>query len=446
MSDQISPLSSSSQDEVSLIDIWLTMVKHQKIFWWLSALTIFCGFLFSVLRPTLYTVSSMIKIGSLIQDGVYSHIENPATVKAKLEQALGPSILAEIKPNQSQIEFSFSVPKNSNLVFIQSQVRNEDVSAAISLQNELIARLVKDHDQILNVHRLKIEAQSVNAVEQLRLLNDERLQLPAKTALQAEIQNAKSELNRLTDPVILAQKKKDMDIQHEIEKQKLDSLKGEEIKLGQISATVEVAKNLLVRQIAELKNQIEQSAELSGTIAKTDSGNPQTLMLLLITNNELGQNRNRLAALEERLLVTLENDKLELQNAMENNRRMQSHQANIITRMEYIVKVDEIENRLKKAGQVIEVAKAEARLSELEALHEQKLADIQLEISGYQAKFKDMVSTQAITPPLRSQTPTSLSMTGTMMISALLGVCLGIVGIFSQAFIENARTARTSGA
>ncbi|MCP5409642.1 MAG: hypothetical protein H6963_10145, partial [Chromatiaceae bacterium] len=110
------------------------------------------------------------------------------------------------------------------------------------------------------------------------------------------------------------------------------------------------------------------------------------------------------------------------------------------------VKVDEIENRLKKAGQVIEVAKAEARLSELEALHEQKLADIQLEVSGYQAKFKDMVSTQAITPPLRSQTPTSLSMTGTMMISALLGVCLGIVGIFSQAFIENARTARTSGA
>lgn len=105
-----------------------------------------------------------------------------------------------------------------------------------------------------------------------------------------------------------------------------------------------------MRQIAELKNQIEQSAELSGTIAKTDSGNPQTLMLLLITNNELGQNRNRLAALEERLLVTLENDKLELQNAMEINRRMQSHQANIITRMEYTVKVDEIENRLKKQG------------------------------------------------------------------------------------------------
>ena len=83
------------------------MVKAPKDF-----LVVICAyhilrFLFSVLRPTLYTVSSMIKIGSLIQDGVYSHIENPATVKAKLfEQALGPQHpLQEIKPNQSQIEF-----------------------------------------------------------------------------------------------------------------------------------------------------------------------------------------------------------------------------------------------------------------------------------------------------------------------------------------------------
>ncbi len=439
MSEQHPPPSRIDEDEISLVDLWLTLVKNRKIFYGLFSLTLTCGLVFSQLRPTVYTVSSMIEIGTLIEGAKRVPLESVETVKTKLEMVLDPIMLEEAGENPLQDTFTVSIPNSTNLVFVQSLVEKKSVNNAKSLQQELISRLVKDHDRILKLYRSQVNAELDKAKKQLNLLQDKRLQQLKTITLEGRIQEAKAALTRLSDPVIINHKIKELDIQLDTNKQKQASLKEEEAKKKKKKVTQQQTRKILQRQISETKQQIAQSTGLEPLASNEEDSGPRALALL-ITNNDLHRNRYRLTELEERLFVVLENQKSTLQRDIYKNERTQVYQTNIIAQQKTNKKIFEIENRLKKAQQIIEIAKFKASSAEKDALHEQQLALKTLEIDKMQAQLDTLTGTQAITPPLRSRKPIGSSSLKTAMLSVVLGIALGIIGVFVQTFIQKVRS------
>lgn len=439
MSEQISPQNRTNQDEISLVDLWLLLIRHRKIFWGLFAFTLICGSVYSLLKPAVYTVSSMIEIGSLSQNGQRVPIESTESVKAKLEMALGPSLLDNRGEDQQPLEFIITSPKNSNLVNIQNQVRNESVSSAKSLQEKLIVSLVNNHDRILNLSLSEINAGLSKAREQLHRLKDERLQQPERAAFKVQILEKKAKLTKLTDPVIQGYIKNELEIALAGEKQALASLIGAEVVLNAKATHLKRSRQLLERQIAEQQKQIDQRKAIDKLLTR-EGGVSSGAISLLIASNEFQQDRLRLAELEERLFVELENQESELQQEINENKRLQVHQANIIAQQETNKKKQEIEIQLEKDLRMIEVARAEADLLELDALHEQQVALKMLEIGELEVQLKNLIGTQAVTKPLRSRTATGSSSTRIIVISALLGILLGVFGIFIRVFILKAQS------
>ena len=73
------------EDEISLIDLWLVIVKHKKIFWMVFAAVVAVGLFAALVMPKKYSVFSTISIGKTMQNDQAVLLESPETVKAKLE-------------------------------------------------------------------------------------------------------------------------------------------------------------------------------------------------------------------------------------------------------------------------------------------------------------------------------------------------------------------------
>ncbi len=439
MSEQPSLNSQIKHSEASLLDLWLIAMKHRKTFFTLFTLTLVCVLFLASLTPAVYTVTSTIEIGNMTQHGDRVPIESPETVKAKLEKALGPSVMAENGGKWLASDFSVSIPKGSKLVLVQSLTESDAVNTTKELHEKLIARLVKDHEHIQQVDRTQLKAEIAAANEHLNRLTDKRLQQPKRITHEAQAQDAKAALTLLTDPTILSYQEKELDIQINTEREKLNSLMGQEVLLKKRAVHLKKSKELLTRQIHELNQHIEQDAELGTILTDEDYKNSQ-VPAILIANNEFQRNRYfRLAKLEERLFVELESDESTLQRDIDENKRAQNHQTDIIAHREKLKEKLQIENHLKKERVSIDIARAEANLAEMDALHEQQLALGKLAITELQAKLDSLVRTHAVAIPLRSQLPSNISMKVIVLFSALLGIMLGIIGIFTQAFVEKLR-------
>ena len=429
MSKQNAPANWAGEDEINLADLWPAIVRHQRLFWGVFGLTVVCGLLYSQLRPTYFSVSSTIEIATLIENNQRIPIESPESVKAKIEMALGPSMQEEAEEYHQQSKLTVAIPRNSNLVFIQNLAEKNSVDTAKKLHRELVSRLTTDHDRMLKQQQVKLQAEMAQANEHLHRLNDERFQLSKKKDLEAKIENAKAALTRMTDPVILDYETKNLEIQLDSEMQKLESLKGQDVLLGQKAVQLETTREMLLRWIDDLKKQTSEPSIYEKMVAEEGPSDSHAFASLLISN-DLHLARYRLAELEERLYVQLEVERSALQKAVDENKRSQEHQASIIALQKVNKEKFEIETRLEKAQQIAEISRIEANLAEVDALLERQIALKKLEIDEMQAQLESQLGTRALTMPLRSRTPQGLSSTRIVLIATLVGLILGMLSVW----------------
>ena len=429
---QMQPQNIHYRDEISLIDIWLTLRKHKKIMLWTFSAIVLTGVAVALLMPKKYEILTSLEIGTTIQGTQPVPIESPQTVQAKLQNSFIPALqyqLHSAEASAKPYDISIQIPKNSSLIVLKSKARESDEKKYKLFHSSLVAAVVKDHSKLLNVLKKNLSADIERAKIELNALEDEATLASKKQAIENPLAQAREELKKLTTPKIFGVEIQRAENDIHIEEKKLASLinEAEAIKAG--LQRINTNQDLIRDEISGLEVYLENNRKLQkeSTNKLKDENSAMTQLLI---DNDIQQNQERLSDLKERLYITLEDQKSEAETRLDENIQQQALQKAQITQakgmLEHLLETNKIDQ-----------AKVQATLSELEAKlakvindHTRLLSNQKQTIDELQSKLENFVETKAVVPPTQSIEPISTSKTAILLISIFLGLILMPIAAF----------------
>jgi len=421
------------------------IVKHKRIFLIVVSLAVIVGLVTALTLPNKYSVISTIGIGQTIQNDKAILLESPETVKAKLENALVPLLLEQYDDEGIRTaKFVISIPKNSDLVILENKVKEDEIALFSQIHNKLITTLGLHHERLLKPFNKGIKAAIEKNKLELSNLQDERFFAPEQKSAESNLKIAESDLAMLENPVIQEYKLKTIGVDLENEKSKLDALNVEEGALKAKKVQLSKLSDRLVSQIKELEDHIKAMLSKQQRSMTEAIDEPQAMILLMI-DKELQQNRNRLTKLEERLYVGLENQHSELLREISDIKRQQIHQVAVIEEKQKFLEKYQVENKLEQEKQKLIITRIKAELSKLSLEREQEIALKNQEISVLNTELGNIINTKAVSYPMRSQKPTGLSKELIVVLAIMLGMTLGLFGVFVAEIQSRARSRQLEG-
>lgn len=259
------------QDEISLIDLFLVLAKRKKLFLGVLGFCVVAATGLALLRNNTYLYSTSLEIGTFYQDKEQVFIDTPQTVLSKLEEGYIPAVLSAYRAENSEvppIKITARLPKGSEIVVIESKGKEGLGDTIKQLEGRVVDLIKADHARTIDVRRNALLVQQENLNRHQNELRDQ----------EAMLRSNKERLQTLT--------------------------------------------KLVTQQLDSVKVQVDD-ATASRKKARTAVSDEAKAMTLLMIDNEINQNRNRLAALEERLYVNIPNRSNELDKALADNRRAQ---------------------------------------------------------------------------------------------------------------------------
>ena len=164
------------EDEISLVDLWLVLVKRKLVLLGVVVACILAGLLYVVVVSPSYQYSTSIEIGTRLNGTESSIMESPETVLAKIKESYIPMARQEYfmaHPElKSVIKIDARVPKGSEIVVLSSKGFEDDGDIHKALQQSVVDRLKKDHGRIVDVLRKETEILQHKAVAKLEELKD----------------------------------------------------------------------------------------------------------------------------------------------------------------------------------------------------------------------------------------------------------------------------------
>lgn len=187
----------AAEDEISLIDIWISLYQFRKVF-----AVSFLGLLISGLlvvglfKSDNYTMSTTIRIGQVEKSGSLRDLEAPSAVVSKLEQSFVPNLTRQmVAENDIDLfETDVSNPKDTSLVLIENKVKQKHENIFRELHQSIADAVLADHRELSNIlnsgleQKLKEERLALQKLENPRelvrrtdyervLLDEERINL-----------------------------------------------------------------------------------------------------------------------------------------------------------------------------------------------------------------------------------------------------------------------------
>ncbi len=190
-------------DEISLVDLWLTLSRHRKLILGIVGSSLLVGLLWAFLKPPQYEYRVSIEIGNRwIKDEVRP-IEEPDTALAKLKESYIPSTLRTSSrvEKDRDIEIEAQIPKKSEIIVLTAKGTEDEGDMLKGLLVEVVDKLRADHQRIYSILKKDIELRQRDLENELSSLKDEANLVEAdrerlkerRELLKAEI----SELQRL---------------------------------------------------------------------------------------------------------------------------------------------------------------------------------------------------------------------------------------------------------
>ncbi len=431
----------NTDDEISLVDIWLTFRKHRKLFFKVAISVALLGLAIALLMTKSYDLRTSIEIGTAIRGDNPTPIEAPETVKAKLENSLIPMVIHQLHKEEEETEdykISTSIPKKSSLIVLTSKTPLDTTEQYKNLHNQVVTALTRDHARIINVLKKNLQTELALA----RIVLDDLIDPATLAALIKEqektLAEARANLDALSNPEIFGVQIKAAENNIQGEKNKLASLKDQATILNEKLKKIDTNQNLIKGQIQELEAQIKASMDLQKSAAQDVRSETQAMAQLMI-DSEIQQNRKWLAQLKERLFITLENDRAGIQKSLEDNRRAQELQKEHIAQAEAGLKELTGSNVLEQSKLKAVIAESEANIAKLANDQKRSIATQQESIGELQGKLDNFVETRAVVEPLLSTKPTSTSKRVILLIAIFLGIILGIMAVFFAELREKVR-------
>lgn len=245
------------EDEISLIDIWRTLVKHKKVIFLVWGLISLIGVAAAVLIPQKYAYTTLIEMGGQGDDVV----ETADAARTRLVAGIIPVIQSRyLAEGKETIDVKVSVPEKSpRFVMLESKGTAQAAAIHLAFQGTVVDALKEGHQVIQNKTREKLVTGQEAARRRIAALDDENALLTAK-------------LERLDD------------------------------------------------EEAYLKEQIKQVRVAVAAVSKWSDKSAAALTQMM-TTNQLEQQRRFLGTLEDRVLLGLPNERAEIKNVIADNER-----------------------------------------------------------------------------------------------------------------------------
>ena len=136
-----------SDDEISLIDLAIVLIKHKFVILVVLFIAVAAGIGFSSTITKSYTYQANINIGSYVIDGEYLPFEPPLSLIAKIEHGYIPTLLEAPEYNFS---ISASNPKKSEVIKLTASGKKDQGELMAVALNQLSQLIIDDHNQIYN--------------------------------------------------------------------------------------------------------------------------------------------------------------------------------------------------------------------------------------------------------------------------------------------------------
>lgn len=486
------------EDSISLIDLWLELAKYRALIFGSIALTLVIGLLVAFLLPEKYNYTTSIEIGySTNQTGKVlerTPIDNPQTVLAKLTTNYIPQARQHYATQYPQDiappEIKVRIPKGSQLIILESKGPEDKAKIFIALLQAALDKLFMDHQRVTDLARADLQTSidkaglvlaerqdprslQVDIDEFTRKLNNARVNHDelhdprVLKGLQKEtlemLQKAGMKLKKLRDPRFFAATKQEVETKLSRTNKRLIDLRGQAALITSRYQRTDKTDDLLKKQIGELVTQINAALQARHQ-ALEGLQTEASAMTMLMIDNEIQQNRLRLATLEERLYIQQQDLRQTLEDRLAANQREQSVQQQLFTQLQDELNRLTLENTYQQTQQLnhIEqlngdlerqtlrnqraqqlaaphIAQLEAQLAKLQADHQRKLIAAQQDVNLLKSRLQGLTKTRALSPPMQSLKPTGPSKILIMALTLVLGLLIGVFAAFFASFLSKVR-------
>ena len=271
-------MDSRTEDEISLVDLWLVLVKRKNIFFSIILISLVLGLLYAFIKPLEYEFSASIEIGSRVE-GVT--IEPIQSVLAKLQEAYIPLVLSSYNANSPEknkiTDIKSSVAKGSDVIRLSIVGRENNEEIYKSLLNEVVEKITTDHKRVSSL---------------------------VKNDLLLRIKKQENISFQLANEFILMQS----------QMKRLDK-----------------KEQLLNKRIESLSEFVGNNEKLRLAASKS-KGNQDGTLTLMMLDNELRSGRELLAKLEDQSYLSLANEREVLRNKMSINEKKQLENEQLVNK------------------------------------------------------------------------------------------------------------------
>jgi len=175
-------LDTQNDDEISLIDLWLVLVKRRSLFLSLVLFALLAGISMVLVLPKAFNYSTAIEIGGISHNnnGSLIYVEDPSSVLAKINQSYIPYVTKTYLEKNPEFEeapeIKAKLEKNSNIIYMNVKGPEKNKNTYIQLLSSIVDAVKQDHKRLsfLKVKSLQLSKKQVES-EIIRLKNQEQL-------------------------------------------------------------------------------------------------------------------------------------------------------------------------------------------------------------------------------------------------------------------------------
>ena len=374
------------------MQLFQILLKRKYLILGVTLLCLLVGGSYAFLKERVYLYTTSLQVGEVLTAGNDSTektaIEAPPSVKLKIKKVYISAAVKQLDPDGSKqlMSADVKVQKNSNIVFVESKGKSSDQRIISQFHSLIVSPLIENHRDAVAALKKQFELSAAKADLVLKDLENPVIYGAEEKKLQQLVESAQLKLAEFDD------------------RKKL--LRAKKIGFGE-------TRKLLIKQVELIEKNLELSrAKRNRAISETNDATKAMTFLLL--NNDIQQNENRLAALNERLYVKLENEKQMLEGQFAANKRSREQQ---------VAQINELKSQL-----------ARWKAQRLSGLDTQRNA-----ISAAKNKVDLFRGTKTLGLAIQSIKPVGPRKALILALSGMLGLMGGVVLAFFAEFMAKVR-------
>lgn len=398
-------------DEINLVDLWVTLSAYKRQFFTVFFIVFAIGAVYSLFAfKENYELTTAIQIGTYQTGGGEVAIESPESLLSKITNSIEPVFTKKWKMGheyEKNIKTSIANPKASNVIVIKNKMPIDQVTIFDDYQLKLSEAVIDDHKKIIVALQAKLFSDLAIAKLKLNELENPLFLKIKMKALEINLDAEKIKLQKLQDPQFFGIKKNQFKNKIITAKHILDLAVGKSGVIEKKLLNLNETKKIIKKNIDELSSLIKVAHKNKKRALK--KATELNAMSLLLIDNEIQQNQNRLLTLEERYYVGIENERSDLQEKLESSEVAQIDQQNAIAILDEKYKEMILNNTLNIAQQKLAIDKINLSIqrtkfnTQLEVKkHKQSIAEMQTKLDNYN-------QTRIVANPSVSQNTVGLS-------------------------------------